>query len=163
MPTEYCLSACSTSVSPLNELPTYMTSSSRDPARSRDGAGWAGPGPRNATVGWRGSLLATNWLTPAVSPRYAVNADTLCSRRVSHVPCRSASKRESIRIAHTSHESQYCAVMCVTDNAYQPQHTNRNQSINQSADFYGGPSGATTARTTSWTMSGYNCLNYNQC
>jgi len=42
---------------------------------------------------------------------------------------------------------------------YQPEHTNRNQSINQSADFSGGPSGATTARTTSWPMSGYNCLN----
>ena len=34
--------------------------------------------------------------------------------------------------------------------------------INQSADFYSGLSGATTARTTGrcqWMMSGYDCLN----
>ena len=34
-----------------------------------------------------------------------------------------------------------------------------NQSINQSVDFYSGLSGATTARITSWMMSGYACLN----
>ena len=34
-----------------------------------------------------------------------------------------------------------------------------NQSINQSVDFYSGLSVATTARTTSWMLSGYNRLN----
>ena len=32
-------------------------------------------------------------------------------------------------------------------------------SISQSVDFYSGLSGATSARTTCWMMSGYDCLN----